>query len=390
MSSLLEYYRILGVGADAGMGDIAASYKRLCRMYHPDVSSDPDSEELMKSINIAYTVLKEKLRREAALRDRQPYNRQTRRYYGPDVRAASPGAYKTSDESEKEAHAVLHGYFHALCTNDYITAYESLSGYDKKHITRESFIEWRESIDRLFIMKEFIVAAGSSGATVTFNGGRTVFARKFHVTVTEEDLADNIVRSSDVEKLVVIDHGSWKVFLGYKGLDDLTRSFDEQFEAGRSRDAARHWEEYYTGFYPDFNMLSLVGMRKAVSRELYRQKRFGGTLTFAIISVAGGELDSGRNDRLLQSAAKTIRDAMRETDIPAYAGDGVFVILFVELRKKNAEDIISRLAERIRSNAGQRLAGGANIEHAFQSWSGSASMDMDSLNAVLARFRKKL
>jgi curved DNA-binding protein CbpA len=361
-------------------------------MYHPDVCSDPEAEDLMKSINIAYTVLREKFRREAALRERQPYTRQTRRYYSAESRSNGAGAYKSTDESEKEAHAALYGYFRALCSCDYSAAYNHLSGYDKKHITRESFIEWRESVARLFNMKEFSIVGNSTGATVTFNGGRTVFARKFSVIVAEEDLTENTTRSSDVEKLVISEHGMWSVFLGYKGLGDLTRAFDEQFEAGRKRDIAKRWEEYYTGLCPDFNMLSLTGMRKAVSRELYRQKRFGGTLTFAAISISdgSGEGENGQKEQLLRMAAKTIRDALRETDIPAYAGDGVFAILFVELRRKNAEEIIVRLTKKIRGNAGPKLGMAADIEYAFQSWTSSSSVGVDALNAVLARFRKKL
>ena len=51
--SLFECYKILGVNAGAGIADITSSYKRLCRLHHPDVSADPKSEEMMKNINAA-------------------------------------------------------------------------------------------------------------------------------------------------------------------------------------------------------------------------------------------------------------------------------------------------------------------------------------------------
>jgi len=79
MTSLLEHYKVLGINVGAGIADVTSSYKRLCRIYHPDVNDDPESAELMKRINIAYSVLREKLRREAAFRERQSYSWPVRR-----------------------------------------------------------------------------------------------------------------------------------------------------------------------------------------------------------------------------------------------------------------------------------------------------------------------
>jgi len=137
-------------------------------------------------------------------------------------------------------------------------------------------------------------------------------------------------------------------------------------------------------------MLSIAGMRKAVSREIYRQKRFGGTLTFAVIAIRTGGARGAGQDELLSSAARTIDGALRETDIPAYAGDGVFAILLVELKKKNAEDIINRLIAKIRKDAGPQLGGKAGIEYGFETWSGRGLTGIDAMNKVLKRFQKKL
>ena len=83
MISYAECYRILGVPIGAGIADITSSYRRLCRIHHPDVSGDPESAELIKDINAAYAVLREKFRRESAFRERQAYPRAARRYSRP-------------------------------------------------------------------------------------------------------------------------------------------------------------------------------------------------------------------------------------------------------------------------------------------------------------------
>jgi len=392
MNSLLEHYKVLGVSIGAGMTDITSSYKRLCRKYHPDVCHDPGSEDLMKRINIAYAALREKLRREAMFRERQSYSRATRRYGNADARAytAAADSRVTSAEAGKEAFSVLQSYFRAISAFDYSSAYTYLSTYDKKRISRESFIEWRKSVARVYLMREFKISDGMTVSTATFDDDKTLYVRKFNVAVTEEDFAKGTTLSEEVEKIVIYDHGLWRVFLGYSGVGELTREFDERFEVKLKRDVAKRWEEYYTGLYPEYDMLSMTGMRKALSREMYRQQRFGGRLTFAVISVKTGGMRGGGQEQLLQSAAKTIVGTLRKTDIPAYAGDGVFMLLLVELRKKNADEIISRLIDKIRRNAGTQLGTRANIEYSFESWSRNNPIDLDALNKILKRYQKKM
>jgi len=390
MSSLLEHYKVLGVNVGAGIADVTSSYKRLCRIYHPDVSDDPGSEELMKRINIAYTVLREKFRREAAVRDRQPYTRTARRYASAEPRPVGTDIRKSTVDAEKEAYTVLHDYFRAINAFDYSGAYNYLSAYDKRHITRESFIKWRKSVARLHPMREFRIAPDSTLAKITWSDSRTLCARKFHVEVTEEDYKEGDTHSGDVEKLVVDENNQWKVFLGYEGVGELTRTFDERFEIRLKRDIAKRWEEYSSGLYPEYDMLSLNGMRKTVSREIYRQQRYGGTITFVAISVKAGGMRATGQEQLLRSAARTIVATLRESDVPAYAGDGVFALLLVELSKKNAEETIDRLIEKMRKNAGGQLGARADIDFEIETWSGSHTVNMDGLNRVLKKFSKKM
>jgi len=387
---LLEHYKVLEVGIDAGIAEVTASYKRLCRIHHPDVSSDPESEEKMKKINVAYTTLREKLKREAAFRERQAYARQQRRYGGAESRTQSPETRKTSADNDREAYSVLHEYFKAISAFEYSTAYDLLSSYDRRHISRESFIEWRESVARLYPMREFRITGGFPIATMSWGEGKTLYARRFLVAVTEENFSDDNTYSGDVEKLVIQEYGCWRVFLGYMSVRELTRDFNERFKSKWKRDIANRWEEYYTGLYPEYNMLSLAGMHKAAAREIYRKRRYGGALTFSAISIrAGGRRRVGQ-EQLLRSAARTICTVLRESDVSAYAGDGIFSIMFVELRKKNAEDIIARLIGRIRKNAGAQLGARAEIEYEFETFGNNSSIDMSSLNNVLKKFRKKM
>jgi molecular chaperone DnaJ len=50
-------YAILGVERDADADTIKKAYRRLARQYHPDVNSDPGSQERFKEVSAAYEVL---------------------------------------------------------------------------------------------------------------------------------------------------------------------------------------------------------------------------------------------------------------------------------------------------------------------------------------------
>ena len=51
------HYQTLGVARDADADTIKKAYRKLARKYHPDLSKEPDAQERMQDINIAYETL---------------------------------------------------------------------------------------------------------------------------------------------------------------------------------------------------------------------------------------------------------------------------------------------------------------------------------------------
>ncbi len=54
---LKSYYEILGISPQASKNEIKSQYKKLVKMYHPDVNSSLEAEEIFKEINKAAQIL---------------------------------------------------------------------------------------------------------------------------------------------------------------------------------------------------------------------------------------------------------------------------------------------------------------------------------------------
>lgn len=60
-----DYYTTLGVERKASSEEIKKAFRRLARMYHPDVAKDQESDQKFKDINEAYQTLSDQEKREA-------------------------------------------------------------------------------------------------------------------------------------------------------------------------------------------------------------------------------------------------------------------------------------------------------------------------------------
>ena len=54
---LKSYYEILNVTPDATKSEIKIQFKKLVKMYHPDLNSSPEAEQTFKEINKAAEIL---------------------------------------------------------------------------------------------------------------------------------------------------------------------------------------------------------------------------------------------------------------------------------------------------------------------------------------------
>jgi molecular chaperone DnaJ len=70
-----DYYGILGVSRGATEDDLKKAYRKLARKYHPDVSDEPDAQERLQEINMAFEVLMDPQKRAVVDAGGDPYDR---------------------------------------------------------------------------------------------------------------------------------------------------------------------------------------------------------------------------------------------------------------------------------------------------------------------------
>jgi len=63
MTSARDLYETLQVHNSAEPEVIRAAYRRLARMYHPDINPDPTAAKYMSEINLAYELLRDSVKR---------------------------------------------------------------------------------------------------------------------------------------------------------------------------------------------------------------------------------------------------------------------------------------------------------------------------------------
>ena len=55
--SIIDYYEVLGLEADASDEEIKKAYRSLAKAFHPDTSTHPKAKERFLAISAAYDVL---------------------------------------------------------------------------------------------------------------------------------------------------------------------------------------------------------------------------------------------------------------------------------------------------------------------------------------------
>ena len=313
-----DFYQVLQVHERAEQDIIDFTYKKLCKKYHPDVNRQPDAQDRMAAINRAYEVLGDSQSRAAYDRERQQQNKPSQ----PDVQA---------DDERARAAQSLAQYFTCIRDGLYHDAYRLVSIVDQASSSLEDFVAWRMSVDHLYRIARFRVAASRLYADFEMADHTRVTARRFVVELQEENRQDGRMTEYTMVKFMVLEGGLWRVHLGYSDLDAMARNMED-----RSRRAMA----------PASALLDAAGFAGRLEQEFYRYKRYGRAFalgTFAIEfkrDVRGEAMLRDAVYRACEAAAKSLRIS----DAMGCLSPTRMAILLGETPPEAARRILERLA----------------------------------------------
>ncbi|MCL1905506.1 MAG: DnaJ domain-containing protein [Clostridiales bacterium] len=364
-----DFYQVLQIGFNAEKADIISAYRRLSKLYHPDVSGLPHAQELMSQINIAYDTLSDDMKRQA-------YNNSLGQRASQSVAGAA-----------KEAKNVITEYFTLLAQCDYEKAFRLLSASDRQRVGIRGFTEWRQAVHGLYAIREFNIRQGQYVAGFKLENGRIVTAIKFFVDVLEKDMASHRMEHYCFNKYVVFEQGQPGVYLGYRDLGEISKTFGSRAREREQDLMQQTWQKHLQHNDRITGLLTREGLLAESRPELYRVHRYKRPLTVAVLSLKPARLP-GESLSLpcLDSAAQALKKALRITDIPAHLGNGVFVVLFFELKKRHAALIVERALKKAEQGARSLCKDGLSAAFAFEQYlSGPLESCIDRLTERLEK-----
>ena len=359
-----DYYQLLQVDVNAKKSDIHSAYRRLCKLYHPDVSSLPQAQELMTRINIAYDTLSDELKRQA-------YNMAIGR--------------ATGKANEKAAEKVLTEYFALLLQGDYAKAFRLLCASDRQRVGLSPFVEWRQAVQCLYTIRAFKIRREQQITDFLLETDRVVTAVKFFVDVLEKDHTSGRTDHYCFTKYVVFEQGHPGVYLGYRDLGEISKTLGLQARAREQAMMQANWQKHLQHYDRLTGLLTREGLLAAGKLELYRAQRYKRQLTVAVLALQpAGLYQPGLSDLCLEEAAVALKTSLRLTDIPAHLGNGLFVVLFFELKKRHAAIIVERALKKAEQAAYGSDKEDLNAVCAFESYTGGP------LESYIERLSSKL
>ena len=368
LPEFVDYYRILQVHHDASQEVVEAAYRRLCKIYHPDVNHGAGALERMKEINEAYDTVGRADRR----REYHPkwVMRQSRGFGAPPPPPRSQGAaprqapprqppprqeaprQEPPKKEIDEAQLALDDFFHAMIEGDWDRAYMQLTTVDRRNVALGDFREWKRTVTALFSMGSYAIKPFRRYTNCRVDDVLYPEVREYSVFVTDIDQRTGRVDEENVLKHVALDGGRWRVLLGYQDVRPITLRYKYLSENLVRIDPAQVYAEAVTRQDSETGLLSRRAFLERAEQEGIRSRRYGnpfavGVLRLAQIAPPLGFEPENYARMCLTHAARAAAANLRQTDVVGRWGERELVVLFTETPKANAQFAIAKLLGRI-------------------------------------------
>lgn len=347
MQAFDDHYRTLQVHHEASQEVIEAAWKRLCRIYHPDVNHSARAGERMKEINAAYDVLCDARLRTAY--HREWAGRAAKGFAAPPRPQA---AARPAHDAAELAQQAIDGYFHFLMESRWEDAYGKLTVADRRNVPLEDFREWKNTVASSWRIGSYAIKPFRKHYNCTILGSFYREVYEFSVFVSDMDCRTGHVSEENYLKYVVLDGGSWRVCLGYTDVKPLILRFKYMAEDAALLDPAQVWAEAVLSRDRHTGLLSRAGFSEKAEAEAIRSRRYGNLFSVALFIIRPGEESGGFTPQeyarmCIVHAAKIFGSCIRQTDIFGRWSPSELAVLFTETARENAGFAVEKLMDRL-------------------------------------------
>jgi len=220
MKEFIDYYKVLQVQHFAEQEVVSAAYKKLCSKYHPDTNPKSGADEIIKSLNTAYHVLKnEASRRSYDIKWHKNNNK-------PPVHKPAPMRSFCGKPTDA-ARTVVNQYFTHLTNKDYKKACDLLCDADKKNIPFRHFKKWQRSVSSRYQISSFQIVDSYPIENFEIEGYPTCRAECVRLRINEENLITSEQNQYTYSRIAIYGDSIWRIYLGYQNVLELSRKMEQ-------------------------------------------------------------------------------------------------------------------------------------------------------------------
>lgn len=369
-----DLYRIMQVHHLAEPEVIEGAYKKLSKKYHPDANRDSGSEEKMKLINYAYSILSNPGRR-------REYDLDFNRRLGVGERGDFRRPLKREELLMESAIQVMEHYFDALAKLDFDRAYKLISNEDQKYIGKKEFWEWQKAVAALYEIGEYRCAHFKTVSGKNAGYHSFTFVIEFQVHLLEREKATGALHQVEFSRMVVQEKNELKLYLGHKDvqsiIDKLRLLADEQLHSeGNGYDKPRIYRE--------------------IEREMARAVRYSRPFTVLLLEAVNFRQTDHDFDPVLFEAAfgaalREVKKNLRVTDYGGRLSRNRMMIVLPETRVFAAVKAVEKIFRVIRNSEDPKKAAGKLIFCAgivqYKQGSLQEYLDLTISNVLAARHK---
>ena len=315
-----DYYKILQVHIMAEPDMIKSAYLQLSKKYHPDNNNGSRSEEKMKRINKAYSVL-------SKADTRNEYDMKWVKRFGEYNNSIKNNTTSESRIMHIEAvQEVISNYLMRISRGEYQQAYKLLSNHDKELISVKEFTQWQSLVGEIFKLISFTCEYDSMYKEVEINNHSFKTCIKMHIKVIEENRLMERLEEDEFYKNIVFDNEVWCIYLGYSSLKGII----DKFNALSLLKKQKNENTYY--------MMPLGRSKKEfiqmAQREQMRFNRYGNAFTIIACKL---------NDHSIEDLEEILHKLLRKLDLTCRWNSNTQVVLLPETDERAAQFVANKI-----------------------------------------------